>query len=78
MSLSAVTRSPGSGTAEPGREERPASLSQEACDMEEEESGVMGEETSHHRREEDDEEAGGRTNSTVAPGGRARNLATLL
>ncbi|KAJ1155920.1 hypothetical protein NDU88_008645 [Pleurodeles waltl] len=72
-----MTLSPGSGTAEPGREEKPASHRRGTRDEEEEESGIFGEQTFYHRREED-EEAGRRTNSAMAPGGGARTLATLL
>ncbi|KAJ1177722.1 hypothetical protein NDU88_002974 [Pleurodeles waltl] len=43
MSLTAVTQRPGSGTAKPGTEEKPASRRREARDQEEEESGVIGE-----------------------------------
>ncbi|KAJ1202559.1 hypothetical protein NDU88_006357 [Pleurodeles waltl] len=77
MSLSAVMRNPGSGTAELKREEKPASLGREGRDEEDEESGIVGEETSHQRREDDKKETGRRTTSTKAPGGRARNPATL-
>ncbi|KAJ1193172.1 hypothetical protein NDU88_002477 [Pleurodeles waltl] len=66
MSLTAMTQGPGSGTAEPGREEKQASHSREAHDQEEEESGVVGEQKPQRRGEEDEEEASRRLNTAAA------------
>ncbi|KAJ1152935.1 hypothetical protein NDU88_005708 [Pleurodeles waltl] len=80
-----MTLSARDGNAEGGGEKMPVSEGDEESGEEEEESGEeeeenggIGEQFFPSRGEEDEEAADGGPNTAVAPGGRAKNPATLL